>query len=79
MHAGFCCAGARNGPFYVVSEAEAALLDGRRESLVVSTSESPLGARLLAIATRGALNLSPMTAAALADVFLPAILPAVWR
>ena len=54
--------------------------DGRRHQLVLPARGRPsLAARLAAIADGGALNLAPLSAAALAAVFLPPMLPDLWR
>lgn len=54
--------------------------EGRRHQLVLPAPGRPsLAARLAAIADGGALNLVPLSAAALATVFLPPMLPDLWR
>lgn len=66
------------GMLYVASEEDVSLLGGAQAHLLVRAA-GPLQQRLAAIAASGALNLVPLSAAALADVFLPAMLPLDWR
>lgn len=64
----------------MASDEDVALLGGGQGHLLAHLpGNSALGGRLAAVAATGALNLRLVTPAALADVFLPAILPAGWR
>lgn len=62
----------------MASEADISLLGGAQAHLLVSAA-GELQERLGAIAASGVLSLAPLSATALADVFLPAMLPPEWR
>lgn len=65
---------------YTANDEDVSLLGGSQGHLLVHFPDaSALAGRLMAVAATGALSLRPLTAEALADVFLPAILPAAWR
>lgn len=66
------------GMLYVASEADVALLGDAQAHLLLRASGS-LQQRLAAIAAGSVLNLAPLSAAVLADVFVPAMLPLDWR
>ena len=66
----------------MATDEEVALLGGGGQGHLLvrlPPAHGSLASRLAAVAATGALNLRPLTAGALADVFLPAILPAAWR
>jgi hypothetical protein len=66
------------GTLYLASEEDVALLGDAQAHLLLRAS-GPLQQRLAAIAAGGVLSLAPLSAAVLADVFLPAMLPSDWR
>ena len=69
---------AASGTLYLASEEDVALLGDAQAHLLLRASGT-LQQRLAAIAAGGVLNLAPLSAAVLADVFLPAMLPLDWR
>ncbi|KAK9798935.1 hypothetical protein WJX73_003884 [Symbiochloris irregularis] len=64
---------------FVLTDEQHDLLAAHPSAILVWKAGSPLGDRLAACAAINALNLSLLTADALANVFLPALLPATWR
>lgn len=76
-----CCELRPAGMLYLATKSDMALLsEGPLHQLVHFEGFGPhLEARLAAVAAGGALNLAPLSAAALADIFLPPMLPDHWR
>lgn len=72
------CRVLRAGTLYLASEEDVALLGDAQAHLLLRAS-GPLQQRLAAIAAGGVLSLAPLSAAVLADIFLPAMLPLDWR